>query len=96
MVDRIYRRKRSLELLRPDEWTAARHREFVRTPLQRRVFRSLRHYLPFLNMDVVYDDARLRADLGDAAPAVWPLDEYLPDLLRRIRPVAALREAALP
>jgi len=96
VVDRIYRRKRSLELLRPDEWTAARHREFVRTPLQRRVFRSLRHYLPFLNMDVTYDDARLRAELGDVLPPLKPSAEYLPELVRLIRPRAALREAALP
>ncbi|HJZ59331.1 MAG TPA: SDR family oxidoreductase [Gemmataceae bacterium] len=96
LVDRAYGRRTPLRLIPPGEWTRAEHRTFVRTRLQREVFRSLRHYLPFLNMDVVYDDARLRADLGAAAPAVRPLDEYLPDLLRRIRSVAALREAALP
>src|SRR5262249_32245947 len=96
LVDRAYGRRPPLRLIPPGEWTRAEHRTFVRTRLQREVFRSLRHYLPFLNMDVVYDDARLRADLGAAAPAVRPLDEYLPDLLRRIRSVAALREAALP
>ena len=46
-------------------------------------------------MDVVFDDARLRADLGET-PAVRPVGDYLPDLLKLIRPKAALREAALP
>jgi nucleoside-diphosphate-sugar epimerase len=96
VVDRLYRRKRPVELIPAEAWNFARHREFVRTPLQRRVFRSLRHYLPFFNMDVVYDDARLRADLGDRRPPVRPPAEYLPELLRLIRPRAALREAALP
>ena len=69
--------------------------EPVRTPLQRQLFLSLRYYLPFFNMDVVFDDARLRADLGET-PAVRPVSAYLPELLKLIRPKAALREAALP
>ncbi len=96
VVDRMYHRKRPLHLIPPTAWTRADLRRYVRTPLQRRVFRSLRHYLPFLNMDVVFDDARLRADLGPALPPVWPAAAYLPDLVRLIRPRAALREAALP
>jgi nucleoside-diphosphate-sugar epimerase len=96
VVGRHYRRKRTLHLFPPSDWSRARHREYVYTPLQRRVFRALRHYLPFLNMDVVYDDSRLRADLGAALPRVKPAAEYLPELLRLIRQRAALREAALP
>jgi hypothetical protein len=96
VVDRLYRRKRPLRLVPPAAWTRAHLREYVRTPLQRRVFRSLRHYLPFLNMDVTYDDARLRAELGDVLPPLKPSAEYLPELVRLIRPRAALREAALP
>jgi hypothetical protein len=96
VVGRHYRRKRTLRLFAPAEWSRAQHREYVRTPLQRRVFRALRHYLPFLNMDVVYDAARLAADLGAACPPVRPAADYLPELLRLIRQRAALREAALP
>jgi hypothetical protein len=68
----------------------------LRTRLHRRLFHSLRHYLPFLNMDVVYDDARLRGELGAATPPVRPVAEYLPDLLGLIQARAALQEAALP
>jgi thioester reductase-like protein len=91
----FYCRRQLLRLVPPAEWTPAVHRKAVRTPLQRRLFRSLRYYLPFLNMDVVFDDARLRADLGEA-PAVRPVCDYFADLLGLIRPKAALREAALP
>jgi nucleoside-diphosphate-sugar epimerase len=96
VVDEMYRRKKSLHLVPPDEWTRDHLRQYVRSPLQKRVFRSLRHYLPFLNMDVVYDDTRLQADLGDAMPPLQSAAEYLPDLVRLIRPRAALREAAMP
>jgi nucleoside-diphosphate-sugar epimerase len=96
VVDEMYRRKRPLQLVPADEWGREHLRKYVRTPLQKRVFRSLRHYLPFLNMDVVYDDSRLRADLGDATPPLRSAAEYLPDLVRLIRPRAALREAAMP
>jgi nucleoside-diphosphate-sugar epimerase len=96
VVDEMYLRKRPLDLVPPEEWGREHLRKYVRTPLQKRVFRSLRHYLPFLNMDVVYDDTRLRTDLGDAVPPLKSAAEYLPDLVRLIRPRAALREAAMP
>jgi hypothetical protein len=72
------------------------HREFVNTPLRRRVFRSLRHYLPFLNMDVVYDDARLRSVVPANELPVRNVMDYLPELLSFIRQKAALQEACLP
>jgi nucleoside-diphosphate-sugar epimerase len=96
VVDDMYRRKKPLTLIPPDEWTREHLRQYVRTPLQKRVFRSLRHYLPFLNMDVVYDDTRLQTDLAEATPPVRPAEEYLPELVQLIRPRAALREAAMP
>jgi nucleoside-diphosphate-sugar epimerase len=96
LVDPFYRRKHPLRLFTAGDWTREVHRTFVRTSMQRRVFRSLRHYLPFLNMDVVYDDLRLRSELGPRTPQIRPTLEYFTDLLRLIRPRAALREAAMP
>jgi nucleoside-diphosphate-sugar epimerase len=96
VVDEMYRRKKPLHLVPPDEWNRDHLRQYVRSPLQKRVFRSLRHYLPFLNMDVVYDDTRLKTDLLDAVPPLESAADYLPDLVRLIRPRAALREAAMP
>ena len=96
LVDRVYHRRNHLSLVPPAAWTRSMLRENVRTSLQRRVFRSLRHYFPFLNMDVAYHNARLREDLGSDTPPVKPIESYLPDLLRLIREKAALKESALP
>ncbi len=89
-------RRTPLRLVPPGRWGRAAHRAYVNTPLRRRVFRSLRHYLPFLNMDVVYDDARLRAVVPAADLPVADLRGYLPALLGLIRQKAALQEACLP
>jgi hypothetical protein len=47
-------------------------------------------------MDVVYDDSRLRDDLGADTPELLPPSDYLCDLLRLIKTATAVREAALP
>ncbi|MDY3551937.1 SDR family oxidoreductase [Gemmata sp. JC717] len=96
IVARVNRRRTPLRLVPPAEWRPSLHRTAVDTPLRKRVFRSLRHYLPFLNMDVVYDDARLRAVVPAAELPVRPSGEYLPELLALIREKAALQEACLP
>jgi nucleoside-diphosphate-sugar epimerase len=96
VVDEMFARKKPIQCVPPGEWTRDHLRKYVRTPLQKRVFRSLRHYLPFLNMDVVFDDTRMQMDLAEAVPPLRSPVDYLPELVRLIRPRAALREAALP
>jgi nucleoside-diphosphate-sugar epimerase len=96
VVNAFYRRKTPIQLVPPAQWGRSYLRAFVRSDLQKRVYRSLRHYLPFLNMDVVYDPTRLNADLGAAAPQVAAPADYLPRLLQLIGTKAALREAAIP
>jgi nucleoside-diphosphate-sugar epimerase len=91
-----YKPNTNLRLVHPDDWSSTDQKAMLRTAIHRRLFLSLRHYMPFLNMDVLYDDSRLRSDLGQAAPRVQPPAEYLPSLLRLIRHQAALQEAALP
>ena len=70
------------------------HRAYVKTSDQRKIFAMLRHYLPFLNMDVAYDNTRLMTDLGPMAPAVAPLPSYLGDLLAMIPLEAVLAEGS--
>jgi nucleoside-diphosphate-sugar epimerase len=96
MVDRFYNRKTPLQLIPPSEWNLSSHRRYVRTEVQRTLYKSIRYYLPFLNMDTVYDNRRLEHDLGSLKPAVRHPEEYIPALLRLIRTRTALREAALP
>ena len=81
IVDRFYGRALPLRLIPLAQWTRDVHRNYIRTPEQRRIFASLRNYLPFLNMNVLYDNTRLRAELGDRFPECPPLTSYLEELL---------------
>lgn len=81
VADRFYDREKPLELIRPAEWTREVHRRVIRTPLQRKIFSSLRNYLPFLNMNVLYDHSRLREELGPRFPALPPFQSYFAELL---------------
>jgi nucleoside-diphosphate-sugar epimerase len=95
-VNRFYRRRKPLRLVPPDTWTKDSYRTYVSTPRQRKVFFGLRYYLPFLNMDVVYDNGRLQYELGDQSRRITPMAEYLGDLLKLIKSRRALQEVARP
>ena len=86
LLDTFYERARPLVLIPPTEWTRETHRRYVSTPHQRKLFSTLKHYLPFLNMDVVYDNTRLRNELGEAALEIPPVTSYIRALLRLITP----------
>jgi thioester reductase-like protein len=81
-VNRFFHRKNQLCLVPPGQWDARLHRHYVRTRHQRKLFGTLRYYLPFINMDIVYDNARIRAEIGDAGVRVPAVTEYAGDLLR--------------
>ncbi len=93
--NRFYGR-RPPQLIPPEQWTIAEHRQFVRRPEQRKVFHALRYYLPFLNMDVTYDDSRLRQALGAHMPEFQEFNSYSDHLLSQIGMNEALAEAARP
>src|SRR5262249_9583774 len=80
VCDRYYQRPIPLRLVPPPDWTEETYRMFVRTEYQQRLFFALQYYLPFLNMDVVFDNTRLRNELGGAL-AIPRLTEYLAQLL---------------
>ncbi len=83
-LDGFYERPEPLKLVPSAEWTRAHHRQYVGTPQRRKLFSMVKYYLPFLNMDVVYDNSRLRTELGDATPAITPITAYMGDLLNLI------------
>jgi thioester reductase-like protein len=85
-LDAYYDRPEPLQLFRPDEWTREVHRHYIRTPEQRKVFSALRHYLPFINMNVAYDSTRLRCLLGSDLPEIEPFDSYAGSLLEVMSP----------
>lgn len=84
VLDRYYHRPTPLRLVAPSQWTRELHRQYVSTPERRKIFASLRNYLPFLNMNVLYDNSRLRDELGDQFPVLPPFTSYLPELLSLI------------
>ena len=84
VLDVYYDRATPLRLFAPAQWTRELHRQYMGAPERRKIFASLRNYLPFLNMNVLYDNSRLRAELGDQFPALLPFTSYLGDLLRLI------------
>jgi hypothetical protein len=92
----FYERKTPLGLMPPSAWSKADYRIHVRSPLQRKLFFAMRYYLPFLNMDVVYDNRRLREELGQNMPRIAPLTEYMGGLLNQITAKRAMEEAARP
>jgi len=61
-----------------------------------RLLRRLSPYLPFLNMDVVFDNRRLTDELGNSIVKIPPLNTYLGELLGQITWREAVRESANP
>jgi thioester reductase-like protein len=76
----FYGRSEPLRFFAPSQWTRDFHRQYIATPEQRKIFASLRNYLPFMNMNVRYDHSRLRMELGDRFPSLPQLSSYVADL----------------
>ncbi len=85
-LDGYYERAEPLKLITPQEWTRDLQKQYIRTTDQRKMFLSLRHYLPFLNMNVSYDNTRLRELLGEQMPAIEPFEAYAAGLLDVMSP----------
>ncbi|WP_332777982.1 SDR family oxidoreductase [Polaromonas sp.] len=75
-----------------------RGRDFVVTPefaRQRWMHGALEPYLPFLNADAVFCNARLLAEIGSAAQAPKP-DDYLSELLQKFTLSDAVQQMYTP
>jgi len=81
VFDGFYQRQVPLRLIPPAQWTRELHRRYVSTPSQRKAFAALRNYLPFLNMNVLFDNSRLRQELGDHFPPLPHFADYFEELL---------------
>ncbi len=95
-LNEYYNRRRPLQLIAPSEWTSELERQYISSPLQRRIFFAMSYYLPFLNMNVVWDNRRLRDELGGDSLAIMPVRSYLGRMLEQISAEDALRETAAP
>lgn len=95
-LDGFFRRSCPMRLVPPDQWDRHLHRRYVRARHQRTLFGTIRYYLPFINMDIVYDNARLREEIGDDSVRVPAVTEYAGDLLRLITIEEAEAESLNP
>jgi nucleoside-diphosphate-sugar epimerase len=91
-LDDFYKRPKPLTLIPPSEWTREKQRQYAGAAHQRRLFSTFRYYLPFLSMDVVYDNARLRTELGNELPEITPVTQYLGHLLNLVAPENATQK----
>jgi thioester reductase-like protein len=94
MTSSHYGRKKPLQLIHPEAWTRRDYSQFVKTKLQRKIFFALRFYLPFINMNTVFDNARLEETLGTLK--VPSTDSYIQDILSQINLEEALVESEAP
>ena len=76
-----YQRPRPIQLIDPQKWSRSLYRRYVRSREQRRMFALLRYYLPFLNMNVVYDNSRLRNELDGELESIPRFQEYCGEML---------------
>lgn len=92
-LNAYYERTTPLHAVPPNHWTRELQHRYISGPQKRVTFATLRHYLPFLNMDVVYDNTRLAEELGEAAAQVPRFTSYMGDLLALIPNELQLEEA---
>ena len=95
-LDEFYNRGEPLKLIPPQEWAASRRPWPPRTRPHREAAAKLRPYLPFLNMNTVFENRRLAAELGPAMPDNPELLSYLGTLLRQFSLEDALLAARNP
>jgi len=87
---------RSPDLVHPRQWTGSLSRRHFRTRGQRQVFGGLRYYLPFINMNVIYDNRRIKSALGFRHPRCRVVTDYFANLLAQVSYEDAVLEACRP
>jgi nucleoside-diphosphate-sugar epimerase len=80
--------------IKPENWGQLEQKQYVVTSEQKQIFNSFRHYLPFWNMNVTFDNERLFADVPDLK-IPEPAD-YLKLILDQITTEEAVRESLTP
>jgi nucleoside-diphosphate-sugar epimerase len=93
---KLYESRRVLRLVNPTQWISRIEKQYVRSHHHRRLMNMLQHYLPFINMNVVFDNGRLRAACGREWRPPLPVTAYLADLLRQLDLEEAISESQHP
>lgn len=95
-LDGFYGRSEPIQLFPQSEWTSAVKKRFVQTHDQRAAAMRLRPYLPFMNMNTVFDNRRLVAELAHAMPHNPDPLSYMGTLLRQFSLADALTASRNP
>jgi len=69
----------------PEEWDESHQRAIVEQGLQS-LYEAVHLYLPFLNLNLVYDNSRLIEELGDDLPHLAKFNEYVTEMIATIDP----------
>ena len=69
----------------PEEWDESHQRAIVEQGLQS-LYEAVHLYLPFLNLNLVYDNSRLIEELGDDLPHLPKFTEYVNEMIATIDP----------
>jgi nucleoside-diphosphate-sugar epimerase len=82
------------EFVKPELWNAEKQKQCIATPEQKKLFSGFKHYLPFWNMNVVFDNTKLEETIGELK---IPLPEtYLKHILDLITAEEAIEESQAP
>ncbi len=72
------------KLIPPEQWNHS-HEEILEEQGLSTLYQSLL-YLPFINLNLIYDNSRLVSELGDDLPHLPKFTEYVGEMLRVIKP----------
>ena len=72
------------ELIPPDKWRE-KHEQTIEDQGLSSLYEALM-YLPFINLNLVYDKSRLITELGEDLPELVPATSYLPRMLHIVNP----------
>ena len=88
-------REKLPEVVTPKAWTAD-HEEALRAQGFGPIWDSLQVYMPFMDMNCVYDNTRLKEELGADFPNLPKFTDYLNEMIAMIDPnlVTAVTDAA--
>ena len=79
-------------IIHPDDWTDA-HEETIKEQGLETLYDALKLYLPFLNLNLVWDNKRLLDELGDDLPELQHFTDYLNEMIATMDPELLTVEA---
>jgi len=72
-------------VVRPEDWDET-HDRAIREQGLSGLYEAIDLYLPYLNLNVVYDNTRLVQELGEDLPPLPKFTEYVNEMLATIDP----------